>query len=275
MMKNVVERAVLALLGVVIVTFAASGRQGGVKPDVAISGELKQWHKVTLTLSGPQADEASNAPNPFMDYRMTVTFTHESGSPSYIVPGYFAADGNAADTSATTGNRWRAHLSPDRTGRWNYRIAFVSGKGIAIAAGTGGQPVVPFNGTTGSIQISATDKRAPDFRALGRLRYTGQHYLQFAGSGGYFLKVGADAPETLLAYADFDGTVARKPQVPLHAYAPHVQDWQPGDPTWKDGKGKGLIGAVNYLASKGANSISFLPYNAGGDGDNVLAVRKP
>ena len=37
----------------------------------------------------------------------------------------------------------------------------------------------------------------------------------------------------------------------------------------KADKGKGLIGAINYLASKGVNSISFLPYNAGGDGDNV------
>ena len=43
----------------------------------------------------------------------------------------------------------------------------------------------------------------------------------------------------------------------------------PEIPTWKGDKGKGLIGAVNYLASKGVNSISFLPYNAGGDGDNV------
>ena len=110
---------------------------------------------------------------------------------------------------------------------------------------------------------------APDLRARGRLQYAGKHYLQFAGSGDYFLKLGSDSPETLLAYADFDGTIARKPQVPLHTYAPHVQDWKPGDPTWKDGKGKGLIGAVNYLASKGVNSISFLPYNAGGDGDNV------
>ena len=48
-----------------------------------------------------------------------------------------------------------------------------------------------------------------------------------------------------------------------------------GDPTWKDGKGKGLIGAVNYLASKGVNSISFLPYNAGGDGDNVWPFVEP
>ena len=45
-----------------------------------------------------------------------------------------------------------------------------------------------------------------------------------------------------------------------------------GKPATRHGradKGKGLIGAINYLASKGVNSMSFLPYNAGGDGDNV------
>jgi hypothetical protein len=48
-----------------------------------------------------------------------------------------------------------------------------------------------------------------------------------------------------------------------------VRDWRPGDPIWKDGRGKGLIGALNYLASRGMNAVSFLSYNAGGDGDNV------
>src|SRR5204862_227404 len=105
------------------------------------------------------------------------------------------------------------------------------------------------------------------FRARGRLHYVGKHYLQFAGTGEYFLKVGADAPETLLAYAEFDGTITKKIQ--LKTYGPHLADWKPGDPIWKDGKGKGLIGAINYLSSKGADSISFLTYNAGGDGDNV------
>ena len=247
---------------------SAQPRDGG-PAAVVLSGELRQWHKVTLTLNGPQVDEASNAPNPFMDYRMTVVFSHESGSPTYAVPGYFAGDGNAANSSATSGNKWRAHLAPDKTGRWNYRISFVSGKGVALAAASVGQPVAPFDGKTGTIQVGSTDKRAPDFRGLGRLQYAGKHFLQFQGSGEYFLKVGADAPETLLAYADFDGTVARKPQVPLHTYGPHVQDWKPGDPTWKDGKGKGLIGVVNYMSSRGANSMSFIPYNAGGDGDNV------
>jgi len=49
-----------------------------------------------------------------------------------------------------------------------------------------------------------------------------------------------------------------------------VQDWQDGDSTWKDGKGKGIIGALNYLASKGMNSVYFLTYNVdGGDGKDV------
>ena len=247
----------------------SSAQQSGPSADVSVEGDLKQWHKVTLILTGPQADETSSSPNPFLDYRLSVTFTHESGSPTYIVPGYFAGDGNAANTSATSGNTWRVHLSPDKTGRWSYRVAFVSGKGVALAAPASGQPVAPLHGRSGAFQVAATDKRVPDVRARGRLQYDGTHYLRFAGSGERFLKLGADSPETLLAYADFDGTVARKPQVPVHTFAPHVQDWTAGDPSWKDGKGKGLIGAVNYLASKGVNSISFLPYNAGGDGDNV------
>ena len=248
---------------------APAGRQATRPSDVSITGELRQWHKVTLTVTGPLADELSSAPNPFVDFRLTATFAHESGSPTYRVPGYFAGDGDAANSSATSGNKWRAHLSPDKTGLWTYRISFVSGKGVALAQGSSGQAVAPFDGRTGTFQVAATDKKSPDLRARGRLQYVGKHYLQFAGSGDHFLKLGADSPETLLAYADFDGTVARKPQVPLHTFTPHAQDWVMGNPTWKGGKGKGLIGAVNYLASKGVNSISFLPYNAGGDGDNV------
>jgi len=238
---------------------------------VTISGELRQWHKVTLTLNGPESAESSNDPNPFRDRRLTVTFVHESGAPAYNVPGYFAADGNAANSSASAGDRWRAHLSPDRSGRWDWRISFVSGRDVAVDASAAGNamPLAPFDGMVGSFSVAPSDKTVPDFRALGRLQYVGRHHLRFAGTGGYFLKVGADSPETLLAYAEFDGTSAMKAAVPLKTYAAHVQDWGPGDPAWKDGKGKGLLGAVNYLASRHVNAMSFLSYNAGGDGDNV------
>ena len=102
---------------------------------------------------------------------MTVTFAHESGAPVYNVPGYFAADGNAATTSATAGNKWRAHFSPDKTGRWDWRVAFVSGKGTAVdaAAAAGAQPVAPFDGTRGSIQIAAVEQE----RAATSARWAG------------------------------------------------------------------------------------------------------
>jgi Domain of unknown function (DUF5060) len=259
------------LVGVAVLVGASIPMGGAWQPGASnaasISGELRQWHKVTLTFTGPQASETDSSPNPFTDYRMTVTFTHESGSPRYDVPGYFAADGDAANTAASSGNKWRVHASPDKTGRWNWRASFVSGPGVAIVPTATGQAVAPVDGATGSFDVAASNKTAPDFRARGRLQYVGKHYLRFAGTGDYFLKAGPDAPETLLAYEDFDNT--RTLKTPLHTYAPHVQDWKNGDPSWNKGKGKALIGAINYLASKGMNAMSFLPYNAGGDGDNV------
>jgi len=222
--------------------------------SVLISGEQKKWHNVVLTLDGPFAHELDNQPNPFVDREMNVVFTHESGAPEYKVPGYFAADGHAGETSAECGTKWRAHLSPDKTGRWNYVIDF---KGT------------DFDGKTGSFHVAASDKTGRDYRGKGRLQYVGTRYLQFADSKEWFLKAGADAPETLLGYADFDNTVAMKKNVPLKTWDAHSKDWKPGDPTWKDGKGKGLIGAINYLAEQGVNAFSFLTYNAGGDGDNV------
>ena len=79
---------------------------------VRITGQLKQWHKVSLTMNGPYAHEQDNQPNPFLDIRMETTFTHSDGT-IFVVPGYFAADGNSSETSAQSGNQWRAHFAPD------------------------------------------------------------------------------------------------------------------------------------------------------------------
>lgn len=248
------------------------------KPDgngtVAIAGNPRQWHNTELTLDGPFAHERDNEPNPFTDYRFEVRFTHESGAPNYVVPGYFAADGNAANSSAESGTKWRAHLSADKPGHWKYRITFHRGKNAALEDEGPREPVKLYNGRTGQFIVGAVRnaKRKQvqrDFRTRGRLQYVGKRYLRFAGTGEYFIKAGADAPETLLGYADFDGTVAGKRNVPLKRFQPHVPDWKDGNPTWKEGKGKGLIGALNYLSRKGCNAFSFLTYNAGGDGDNV------
>lgn len=258
----------LVLCGVVISATAAAP---------IISGELRQWHKLTLTLEGPEASETNGTENPFLDYRLTVVFRHESGSPAHVVPGYFAADGIAGESSATAGDKWRAHLSPDKPGKWTYEVAMVRGKGVAVRD-SGGEPVAGIDGTLGSFEVQPTDKSGRDFRGKGRLQYVGKRYLRFAGTGEYFLKAGPDSPENLLAYADFDGTVPAKKGAArsgeasasgLKQWQAHARDWREGDPVWKGEKGKGLIGALNYLAGAGCTSFSFLTYNAGGDGDDV------
>lgn len=263
----------LLFLTPVSVLWAAQQADGD--GSVEISGELKQWHEVTLTLNGPQAGEGDDAVNPFLDYRMEVTFRHASGSPVYTVPGYFSADGNAGQSSAQSGNKWRAHLSPDKLGTWRYRVAFFQGKDVALRARSGDGIMARYSGATGGLVVSATDKSARDFRHHGRLRYVGKHHLQFAGSKTYYLKGGADSPENLLAYDEIDGTYDADAGSGsyshiggfIHQYRPHIKDWRPGDPTWRDGKGKGLVGALNYLAGKGMNSVYFLTYNLdGGDG---------
>ncbi|MFC1652759.1 DUF5060 domain-containing protein [Planctomycetota bacterium] len=182
------------------------------RPDgdgrVDVGGDLRQWHKVSLTLNGPYAHERDTQPNPFTDYGMTVTFKHESGEPVYQVPGYFAADGKAGESGADCGTSWRAHLSPDKTGKWSYSVQFTQGSQVAI--GDEGQALKPYDGQTGSFVVRKSNKKGRDFRAQGRLQYVGKHHLQFAQSGKYFLKAGPDSPETFLAYEDFDGTYTVK-----------------------------------------------------------------
>ncbi len=242
-----------------VIAVSASPTDG----TVAVSGELKRWHKVSLTLEGPHASE-SGSPNPFFDYRMDVTFTN--GSLSYTVPGYFAADGEAANTSATSGNKWRAHLSPDLTGTWSYTISFRQGPDVAVQGG--GTALAPYDGLSGSFTVAETDKTGRDLRGKGRLKYVGKHHLRFAGTGEYFLKAGVDSPENLLAFADFDNTPNNNDF--RKTYANHVIHWVSGDPTWKSNLGKGLVGAVNYLADKGLNSFSFLTLSVPGDDTNVF-----
>ncbi|MGH7199712.1 MAG: DUF5060 domain-containing protein, partial [Planctomycetaceae bacterium] len=247
----------------------------GVAEEAELSGELKTWHRVTLTFAGPQSGETAS-PNPFRDYRLMVTFRH--GDRSIAVPGFYAADGDAAESGAETGSKWRVHFAPDEEGEWTWTASFRTHQDIAISSDdNAGQPTA-FDGATGSFTVAATDKRGRDHRGQGRLRYVGRRYLQFAQTGEFFLKGGADSPENFLAYADFDGTSqAGKKQARtgealptgLHHYQPHVRDWNEGDPTWRDGKGKGIIGALNYLASQDMNSVYFLTMNVGGDGKDV------
>lgn len=239
---------------------------------VKISGELKKWHKVTLTFDGPETSEKDDY-NPFMNYRFNVTFTHSSSGKSYLVPGCFAANGNAGQTSADKGNKWRVHFAPDEIGEWSYTVDFRKGKWVAVSTKKDtGESGSFMDGAKGNFVIENTDKTGRDFRGKGRLQYVGERYLKFAETGEYFLKQGPDAPENFLSFNDFDGTFhndGHKDNL-IKTWSAHLQDWEKGDPTWLNGKGKAIFGALNYLASKGLNSVSFLTNNIMGDDQNVF-----
>ena len=252
---------------VLVCVFLAGSR---ITTAAAVSGELKAWHKVTLTFRGPTTNEKAT-PNPFTDYRLDVLFATDDVT--YVVPGYYAADGDAANSGAESGSVWRAHFAPDRPGRWRYVASFRTGSDVAMSPESdAGRSAGHFDGAEGAFRVGPTDKKGRDFRAHGRLCYVGRHHLRFAGSGEYFIKGGADAPENLLAYRDFDGDFKSDGQKDkfVKTWAAHVRDWRPGDPQWRGGRGRGLIGALNYLAGTGCNAVSFLTMNIKGDDRNCF-----
>lgn len=223
--------------------------------------EYKIWHKVELSFTGPNCSELGT-PNPFTDYRLDAKFISPSGK-EFSVPGFFAADGNAAETNAELGNIWKVRFTPNESGVWSYSVRFIKGNLIAADL-TGGESGGYFDKSEGEFRIVKDNNSDPkDFRNKGKLVYTDEPFLRFIGSGEYYIKGGANSPEVLLEYSEFDNTPS------LRKYLDHIKDWKEGDPLWGSGKGKGIIGVVNYLSSLGVNSFYFLTMNAYGDGKNA------
>jgi CubicO group peptidase (beta-lactamase class C family) len=246
--------------------------------DPVVEGERRVWHPITIVFRGPAACESDDDPSPFLDYRLQVTFTGPSGQ-RYNVPGFFDGDGRGGGT----GDVWRARFSPDESGRWTFQATFRAGKDVAVSLDRAAGEPAALDGAKGEFDIAArdplnigrmtnppSDSRADGltvpqqdgFLKWGRLEYVGGHYLKFR-DGPYWIRGGTDSPENFLAYAGFDNTP------PSHNYAAHVEDWRPGDADWGDRKGRGIIGAINYLASRHVNSVYFLTMNIGGDGGDV------
>lgn len=241
-----------------------------------IHGELKKWHRITIAFEADETSE-NGIPNPFLDRRLDVTFTHSASGKNLTVPGHYAADGFAGETSAASGKIWRAHFAPPQTGEWTYRARFLKGTNVAVSDDLKPFEPAALNGNvdgivTGKFTIAKTDKTGRDNRAHGMLEYDGTRYLRWAETGKYFFKQGPDAPENLFAYSDFDGDFKNDGHKDnfIKTYNPHLKDWKNGDPAWQNGKGKGLIGALNYLASEGLNTVSFITMNINGDDQNVF-----
>ena len=236
--------------------------------EIKIDGELKKWHRVVLNFEGPKTSETDDN-NPFLNYRLDVTF--KNGKKEYVIPGFYAVDGDAANTSSDSGNIWQVRFTPDAIGEWTYSVSFKKGQNIAVAEEANKANSAGFmDGQSGVFTILESDKTGVDNRAKGRLQYVGESYLKFVDNQKYFIKLGVDAPENLLAYSDIDmSTNALGFQ---KTWEPHAKDFEENAKPylWKETKGKNLLGAINYLASEELNVFSFLTFNVDGDDRNIF-----
>ena len=239
-----------------------------VSAAVSITGDgpngtdMMLFHKIVLTVDGPAGAENKAT---FQDNRMTVDFVN--GGTTVTVSGYFAADGDAANTSATSGNKWRCNFRPEKTGTWTYKINFRTGTDIALKLNTdvSGSTAIAPDGTTGSFNIVASNKTGKDFRnpQRGPLKNINKHYYKYAGSDNYFVRGGIGVPEALFSYSDFDNTPAAKP---FTAHASHYNLNPSPELLWAGDKGKNLMGAANYNIQQGGNTLYGVMFNIDGDG---------
>ena len=240
--------------------------------NYTVDGSFKKWHPITLTFDGPQVSE-TDTENPFLNYALQVNF--RNGKDTYTVHGFYVADGNAAETGAQGGNKWQVKFAPHRKGTWEFQAYFAEGKDINISQNPLEEKKRALWRSSGSFDITPQDSTATGFFQTGKLAYVGKHYLEKSETGKAFIKNGVGSPENFLAYHEFDGTYdnggAQTPTLMegLHEYLPHVKDWKDDNITWGEGKGKGIIGALNYLADKGMNSLYFMTMNVEGDGNDV------
>ncbi|MBN1759592.1 MAG: DUF5060 domain-containing protein [Chitinispirillaceae bacterium] len=249
-------------------------------PNVIISGDTTDRHTMTFTIKGPGLSESGDV-NPFTDYKLLVYFQYMlSGAEKYTVPGYYAADGNAGETGADSGNVWKAHFTPQWPGAHFYKVYFRTGPNVALTNDTAdGVPVEGVDGDTGTFEFKQEGNDSPpDLKALGRLdidKYKNHFVLVKNGFSEkkIFLKTGTASPSNFLDYADFDNTPAG---TYTKTFTDHVADWMEGDPTWGgEEKGKGIIGAINYLAGQGVNTISFNTLTLGSPDSSIYPYSSP
>ncbi|WP_298967009.1 DUF5060 domain-containing protein [uncultured Roseibium sp.] len=228
------------------------------------------WNKVSIVLDGPQAKEEAST---FRDMRLDVTFTNKDTGEQIVVPGFFAADGNAAETGATEGTKWQVNFTPASAGNWTYEASFREGKNVAASTDlNAGTPVAGFQEIGGSFEVAEGDGKGDRFSDKGIiLQDEGTHYLQFQGDGDYFIKGGPGVPENFLAYDGFDNTKVtgvKNSNTGRHDFDNHLKDAKGDELLW-DERGSEIYGAVNYLSDQKLNTLYIMTNTVGGDGRDV------
>ncbi len=244
----------------------------------------KRFETLQIDLKGPTLSE-TDAINPFTDFVYLLHAKHEDGD-EISIRGFFAADGLAQHSSADEGNIWRAYFVAQKPGKWTFDATLYQGENLGFEQ-TVTQVTAPnrkiLTSVKGHIKVSNDALASNTFTTNGLLS-TKNGLFFFPATEQYWLKSGTNSPENFLGFEGIDGTYRASKQARegeassgehLHEFASHIGDWRTGDPLWgspmygNDARGRGLIGAVNYLAAQGVNAQYFLSMNINGDGRDV------
>jgi hypothetical protein len=186
-------------------------------------GTFTLWSEVEIPFKGPSSSGLSVDNNPFqVDFAVTFFDPAEN---QIIVPGFYQGD----DQGGMDGDIWLVRFSPDSLGEWRYRT---SSSQELLDGHSGVFEVVT--------ESQCEDGRIGDyqnFECLGRLTYTGQHYLSFS-DGTAWLKGGVNEPEDFLAPGVNAGFANKE-------------------------------AAIDFLAEHKVNSVYLVLHNINGDGKNV------
>lgn len=196
--KNLKLFSILVILATILLTvllvYQITKTTSTIEDIEASVTTYKKWDEITLDFIGNHTNLTQNNsnPNPFLDYRLTVTFTN--GSKIYTVPGYFIGNG-----SGGSGNKWRAHFTADQDGLWTYSATLTTGSNVAVNGGGSSVGVTP---TSGNFQVSGDSTAGGFYSDCGRLNYVGEYYLKCAKTGRSWIKGGTNSPENFMAGAD-------------------------------------------------------------------------
>ena len=171
--------------------------------------------------------------------------TRPKAAPRRATAGVFTSPRRAVDVWRWTASfRTRRRTSPPAT-----RIGWTVGRTSTARAAS-------------STSLRRT-KWAAIFAATACCDYVGERYLQFAGSSDGFSRA---APTVLRTFWPFTSSTRPSPRTATgrtpSTFAPAIR---PGTAA----KGRNIIGALNYLADVGVNSVYMLTMNVNGDGKDV------
>lgn len=228
----------------------------------------------------PPAEGDPSPGNPWLDWRMDLTL-QDPGGGLWIVPGFFAGDGEGAPR----GDVWSVRFTPPAAGvgLWEGTATLRQGPAVNVDGPTDARGTTVF---ARPVRFRVEPPPAAAGEGLfdrGPIRPDGDGRLRDA-NGRLFVKAGFGGPENLLGYAGFEGAQDGLDGGPpgetggapdfLHRFKAHLEHWREGDPDWaragRPRAGRGLIGALNRAAELGANALYVVPMNLGGDGRDTF-----